>query len=457
MAYKALICQGDTDSASDCRVAYSKLSSKYGTGNITIKGFVTNSDTPVDPRAGQSNFAAAKNYDVLYWSSHGSSVPALNVIGGPYFKSGQTAYDNWRSTSNTLNVTIFAACYQFDGSSNRSKWANNIMRKSDIRAMCGYHDTSPTDPADKKIAKKFFNYANEGSSGNSVMYSWKNANATTSGGGNYLILVYYDNNRRYYRLPGFPGPTYPTPDRDSTKIYRYSSAKPDGAKVPKSSSASASTALSGSAPYTLEIVSDVCRQLDAASLKPSFELSMDEETKAAFYGIRENACIEVSSEKARQYNRDLLDAIVPEDIISTSLSLTYDDAMAEVLAEEEKEGKESIIGTTTQLFQHFNGILLEDNCIAAVSDADGVISLSSQWTDTKVGKNVDHVDLAHRELSTLRSVLGGTKMAEERPTGNLVLAKPVYIRKGNAYVLHYDIGYDDGYRNLIDAKSVDRL
>ena len=70
--------------------------------NVQIAGFSTSSDTPLSNHANQSNFINAKDYHVLYWSSHGNSTPALNVINGPYFESYTTAYNNWRNTGNTL-------------------------------------------------------------------------------------------------------------------------------------------------------------------------------------------------------------------------------------------------------------------------------------------------------------------------------------------------------------------
>lgn len=66
MAYYGFVAQGDTSSASDCRVAYNELSSKYNSANVQIAGFSTSIDTPLSNHANQSNFINAKDYHVLY-------------------------------------------------------------------------------------------------------------------------------------------------------------------------------------------------------------------------------------------------------------------------------------------------------------------------------------------------------------------------------------------------------
>ena len=81
------VAQGDTNNAADCRVAFNRLKTKLGTSNVYKYGFSTLNDTPLVPHADQSIFIAAKNYNILYWSSHGSSTPALNVTNGPMFGS----------------------------------------------------------------------------------------------------------------------------------------------------------------------------------------------------------------------------------------------------------------------------------------------------------------------------------------------------------------------------------
>lgn len=146
-SYTATICQGDSTDAGDCRVFYNELSSVYS--NVQNVAFSPSSNTPTGT-ATESDFRAARNYDVLYWSSHGSSTPRLNVTGGPAFASLDSAESYWNGTTYKLKVPIIAACYQLDGSTNRSRWAN-VMRNSNIRVLCGYHEGAPGHPDRKSV------------------------------------------------------------------------------------------------------------------------------------------------------------------------------------------------------------------------------------------------------------------------------------------------------------------
>ena len=92
------------------------------------------------------------------------------------------------------------------------------MRRCDLRVMAGYHEKGPTHQIDRDIATEYFSLAN---GGNSVWYSWEHANAISSKGKDWLVLVYHGDGRQYYRMPGFPGNTYPDPNRNTTPIYRY--------------------------------------------------------------------------------------------------------------------------------------------------------------------------------------------------------------------------------------------
>lgn len=446
---KGYVAQGDTSNAADCRVAYNKLSAQYGAAYIQIAGFSTTSDIPLSIRAGQSDFIASRNYNVLYWSSHGNSYPSLNVINGPMFGSYSTAYNSWRSTGYSLNVPILAACYQFDGDTNRSNWANNIMRHSDIRAMCGYHDMAPSG-TDATIAEKFFNYCSAGSTGNSVMYSWKNANATTTDGSNYIIMVYYDNYRCYYRLPGFSTVTYPDPIRSSTSIYRYTSANPNGAVVPNTVMIRTNTV-----PYSLNLASNTCKSINISKWNPMQVVRINSDTDAFFYGQREYSMDAVTPEQGRAYNFELLHELLGEDFLASALLNVYDDAMAEVPQDNSPE-EEVVIGSTAQVFQHYNGIILEDNCIASCSDATGVISLTNQFQDYSVSNDVDHIDLIHSEYSVfidfIKTQFLGDGNEENKITINSVI--PKYIRVNDKYILHYDVKLGNGQSALIDAMRI---
>lgn len=452
MPYTAGIGQGNTNSASDCVVFYNNLASQYGSSNVLTAGFNPSTGAILSNLADVDNFIYGKNLNVLYWSSHGDSTPKLNYGDSTEFQSGMTAYNYWRNTANPLKVAIFAACYQFDGNTNRSRWANNIMRQTDIRAMAGYHETGPTDPYDANIATKFFELCDDG---NSVLYSWQHANAITSRGDDWLVLVYYDDGRRYYRLPGYPGSTYPNPDRTNTKIYRYASTI-SNQEVPKTTRLANLVPTSvNTVPYTLDICEDTCKSIDASPIKPVSTICTDKVTHAMFYKVRENSSKAVSSDIARSHNLDFLNPIISDASFEGAYINTYDDTMAEVLVDTDKEGPESIIGSTTRVFQQHDGILLEENCIVSSSDADGVIGLSSQWLATKVRNDVDHIDLAHRDLSALTSKVSKLSRSSVR-CSTISAARPVYVRIGSKFILHYEVDGVNGYRECIDAKDIDK-
>lgn len=90
------IAQGNTTNASDCNVFYNGMKARYGSANVLAAGFTVGSDTvDMSNIASVTNFKAAKNVHVLYWSSHGSSYPRLNAGGPKEFESGNTAYVHW--------------------------------------------------------------------------------------------------------------------------------------------------------------------------------------------------------------------------------------------------------------------------------------------------------------------------------------------------------------------------
>ena len=446
MSYYGFVAQGDTPDAGDCCKAYSKLAAKYGTSNVQVAGFTPPNTTPSSTHASNADFITAKDSHVLYWSSHGNSSPALNVIGGPLFYSYSTAYNNWRNTSNCLKVPIFAACYQFDGATNRSYWANNIMRYSDIRAMCGYHDLSPGTGTDTSIAEDFFHLCCAGTTGNSVMFSWKTANATYYSN-NYLVLVYYDNYRCYYRLPGFSTVTYPDPNRSTTKIYRYSQANPNGAEVPKTM-----TTAINSAPYSLNLNSNVCRSINVSKWNPTQVVSLGSDS--VFYGQREYSMQPVASEQGRAFNAELLNELVGQSLLDSASIRVYDDAMAEVPQDNSQE-EDIVIGSTTQVFQHYNGIILEGNCFAACSDATGVISLTNRYKDYSVAEDVDHIDLIHKENDAFVEHFKKKYYLEKEVQPTIKSITPIYMRVEDKYILHYRVVFENKQHILIDAKAVD--
>lgn len=446
------IAQGNTTNASDCNVFYNGMKARYGSANVFAAGFTVGSDNvDMDDIASVTNFKAAKGLHVLYWSSHGSSYPRLNAKGPKEFESGNTAYVHWcDSTSNPLKVAIFAACYQFDGNTNRSRWANNVMRRCDLRAMAGYHEKGPTHQIDRDIAAEYLSLAN---AGNSVWYSWEHANAISTKGKDWLVLVYHGEGRQYYRMPGFPGNTYPAPNRSTTPIYRYGGTISDQ-EVPKAAGLShKGSSISGSVPYRLEIDISARKALDVSDLKTSASICTDEEMRTVFHAVRENSCVAVPSQKARSFNNGFLSSIVEKEVLDAGIIDVYDTTMAEVLPEGTGEGPETTIGSTKRIFQQHQGIVLEGNCIISSSDAHGIVALNNRWLPTKVGKDVDHIDLAHQDHTVM--LTAATRKHVPGMLTDVVSAEPMYIRKGSSYVLEYMLMDSTGRSMLLDAKNID--
>ena len=105
------IAQGNTTNASDCNVFYNGMKARYGSANVFAAGLTVGSDNvDMDDIASVTNFKAAKNVHVLYWSSHGSSYPRLNAGGPKEFESGNTAYVHWCDSTRffVLSYNLFA-------------------------------------------------------------------------------------------------------------------------------------------------------------------------------------------------------------------------------------------------------------------------------------------------------------------------------------------------------------
>lgn len=235
--YQAVVMQGNTYSASDCAIFRNGLlNSGNGYSSVLACGWSTSTGKVIPQRVTSSQLSGIYLFDVAYYSGHGGSRtvdgnkhPVLNYIPSNSSNNYGTSEEidvatlfsidssSWRSnctlSGNTkTKVLILAACSQLDSSV--VKYYARLMRASGIRVIAGYHSTAPGTGTDDTIAQSFLDLA---AAGNSVWYSWKNANECAH---NWAILVYENNNNQYYRLPGFPGNTYTTPS-SSAIIYRY--------------------------------------------------------------------------------------------------------------------------------------------------------------------------------------------------------------------------------------------
>lgn len=431
--YTAIVCQGDSTDSGDCRIFYNNLANKYGTSNVTKVGFSISSNVPLSPCANETNFKNARNYDVLYWSSHGSTQPALNVTNGPSFPSLTAANETWRSTTNRLKVPFLAACYQLDGSSNRSGWAN-IMRASNIRAICGYHEGAPGTAYDTNVATAFFNYVNAGSTGNSVMYSWQHANQDNGNNSTYMVLVYQNDNQCYYRLPGFSTQTYRDPNRNTDSIYAYASFM-QGAV----STAATQTPLTSQTQLPCELVAaKTVRTAQPIKLPREIYCSMiDPKTGATFIGCGEYPLVKLDLEQAKAQNMAYVEEAFGASVIEHAQIRNLSTEMFEVL-DGGAEGEHTSIAMVTQFLNQYNGIPLSENCIVVTSDANGLNAVSNKWRDVTPIKGTKMFQYQETLTTEQEELIHSSFLDSEVPVTvrNHTL---VYMEKGDRYILCQDI------------------
>lgn len=442
-SYRAIVCQGNTDDAGDCNVFYNKLNNVYGT--VLNKGFTPGSNTPNSTRAGSSDFRNAYDYDVLYWSSHGDSTPYLN-LGNGQFNSYTEANARWNSINQRLKVPVFAACRQFDGALNRSRWAN-IMRQSNIRAFCGYHEGAPGHPYDTQLANSFFNYINAGSTGNSVMYSWHHANQDNGNNSTYMVLVYYNDNQCYYRLPGFSSQTYRDPNRNTDSIYAYASFMTGAVSSVEPPLQNSSILL----PYELGVNATVIPAAAVAvprSVHCSWEKS---ETGSTFVGYGEypNTAIDVNAAQAQ--NLAYAVQAFGSALLEQAQIRNIDTVMFEVFGDG-TEGEHIVIGRTTQFLNHYNGIPLVQNCIVITSDANGLHSISNMWRNVAPITDTTMIQFSTTLTGTERQTLS-TALQSDDVDERIKTIEFVYSEKNGRYILQRDVELQNGRHILIDSKT----
>ena len=443
-SHTAIVCQGNTDDAGDCVVFYNKLNDVYS--SVVNKGFSPSTGNLSTTRASQTDFKNADGYDVLYWSSHGNSTPMLNLGDSQsQFNSYSAAYSAWNSTSDKLKVAILAACHQLDGATNRSQWAS-IMRRSNIRAICGYHEGAPGHPYDKNLAEDFFSYVKAGSTGNSVMYSWQHANQDNGNNSTYMVLVYQDDNQCYYRLPGFSSQTYRNPNRSTDSIYAYASFMTGAV-----STAAVQPSINGVLPYELVASETVVPATNVAVPRAVCCSWQKPGTGATFVGYGEFPNTPVDMKEAQKLNLEYASQAFGAELLSGAQIRNVDTVMFEVFGDG-TEGEHTIIGHATQFINHYNGIPLAQNCIVITSDANGLHSVSNKWqnlTPAPASKMI-HVtpELSVAETQALTAARQTADTSEE-----IKATDHVYIEKNGRYVLHRDVELMNGNHVLLDCQS----
>jgi len=441
-SHTAIVCQGNTNDAGDCVVFYNELNRVYN--SVVNKGFSPSSGSTSSPRASQSDFQNAANYDVLYWSSHGNSTPFLN-LGNSEFNSYSAAYSAWNSTSDKLKVAILAACHQLDGATNRSQWAN-IMRRSNIRAICGYHEGAPGHPYDKNLAEDFFSYVNAGSTGNSVMYSWQHANLDNSNNSTYMVLVYQNDNQCYYRLPGFSSQTYRDPNRSTDSIYAYAYFM-TGAVSTTSVQSTANSML----PYELVVSDAVIPAMEVAVPRTICCSWQKPTTGATFVGYGEFPNTPVDLKAAQKLNMEYASQAFGAELLADAQIRNVDIVMFEVFGDG-TEGEHTIIGHATQFINHYNGIPLSQNCIVITSDANGLHSVSNKWRNVTPAPATKMIQVTP-ELSVAESQALTAARQTADTSEEIKATDHVYIEKNGRYVLHRNVELMNGNHILLDCQS----
>lgn len=371
-AYNAEVCQGNTANAEDVKAFYSNLSSKgYA---VTAKGYSGNSITIAD----KSDFINAKDYNVLYWSGHGGgggTNATLNITqdSSKWFNTFEAA-DKWKNTYN-LKVAIIAACYQFNGNGLRGKWAD-IMKNSGLKVLAGYHEKAPAS-TDTKIANEFFRLANErrgSSQGNSVRYSWQQANIANGSSEQWIVLGYKTNRMEYYRLLGFPGSFEASPS--SKTVYRYTSKNINGTGA----TSRASSFINREIPYEIKVSEDTL-DLDTSVLGDNcYVASLDDDAQAKIINLRENKLDSITFEDAQKNNAATVENLGIDSNLSNAIINNY--ALLETeIKEDGSDGEENNIGVVSTYQQQYRGIPLEDNFFTVCSDSDGVFSVIDRWSE----------------------------------------------------------------------------
>lgn len=364
-SFKAIIMQGNTASASDCRTFMEGLKYKGNAYNkLELKGWSTTSDDPDFNRVTENQFKSMWAYDVAYYSGHGGRKNQLGYYPIINYKPSKLENDhgesnpinvasalgvqtsNWADTcyldaTDPLKVLVLASCYQLDTSI--VKYYARLMKASNIRAIAGYHDIAPAR-GDDIIATDFIDYA---AAGNSVWYSWQHANT----GKNWAVLVYQNQGNQYYRLPGFPGKRYNDPVKNT--VYRYASFLSNPGAV--------ATSLE---PTLKEQIEDL--PLTVVTGEARSRLAMPD-------NLREIVCSEISVMDDDTLVRDYISKHISADATLDKICVQHYVSREEV---NEEAGllsdTETIVERTYDYFDTYRGIKIADSFIGASIDCEGI-------------------------------------------------------------------------------------
>lgn len=439
------IMQGNTYSASDCRVMLNRLSdSNHGYEAFMTYGWTSSSDIPKNQRVTADEFKSSGDSAVAYYSGHGGTTdsngkkyPILNFtpsnpssdygVSSPFNVASLLGVDsdsNWQSNcyfkpTDNLRVLLLASCSQLDSSI--VKYYARIMKASGIRAIAGYHDTAPSN-GDDTIASLFIDYAD---AGNSIWYSWQHANT----GYNWAVLVYQENANQYYRLPGFPGKTYDPPSSSAT-VYRYASFL----------SAPQATPVAIDQPIEDQITSLPLTLTTTEHKERSLPVSSEREVVISDVSIPDNDDI-IQTYFSNGEESSLLDTICVQHYVTR---------------EQVDEGgivaaTATVIERTYDYYDTYQGIKIADSYVGASIDSEGlknIIDLRKEVASS--GNSVNTLNENSSEKVTLISKDEAVKIALNENTSNeeveLYNVSLAYAPVGNGeHVLCYEVMFSYGF------------
>lgn len=456
--YTAYIMQGDTAEEDDCRATVNGLldSGSYALQSISTTGwhYSSRNASEIYPAmlVSATQFSRANNYSLAYYSGHGgkssAGYPVINYNSSSDKKIDvaatlDVATASWRTTckwkpSDNIRVLMLSSCSQLDSSI--MKYYARVIRASGIRAIAGYHETSPGHDIDVAIANSFFSYAN---AGNSVKYSWQYGNTFGSTIYPWAVLVYTENSNEYYRIPGFPGNTYATPSSGAS-IYRFRSGM-NGSQIVTTANQSADIVNSDSMPLYITVTNrnDLIEFNGREPISHEYGISPDTSMPVPLF-MQDN---EIGS------------------TVMASLSSNYQCVQTPVYRDKVDldgsviEETETIVEYIYHFFDTFHGIKIADSSIVIGVDADGIYSVldcrksvMSAAAQMDSAANVTSADLI--SVNTAILSLDGTDDFDnfELQRSELVYA-PVESGSTTTYKLCYQLLGTDSRIAYVDAAN----
>ena len=451
--YTAYIMQGNTLDSTDCESIYYDLQNNgYDLYQVGWKLGYDNSDTDNITPVTQSQFLSAKNYTVAYYSGHGGDKYTRNqaILNLRLYDSSREVYkpgtqeipiasllnvnaSQWDDVcawqeNDPIRVLILASCDQLD-SMFVSTYAK-IMKASGIRAIAGYHETAPSN-GDDAIATSFIGFAE---TGESIKSSWRQAN----NGQKWAVLVYEDGANQFYRLPGFPGKTYPTPS-DSTPIYRYANFidNTGNGGRPVTTSISSVSGIPATLVYT-----------DKAEKRVENVLYRD----SAGVVVNENVALQTAQDEAQKLlteneyqNSICVESSVIKELVDTEVGIV--------------EGTATTVEKGYTYYDTYNGIKLADSFISIGVDSDGITGVVNSWKDRTISAPVTNMVTKENIISTSAATQAALQHIESiHSVADVTCENLTYVPAGNnIYQLCYEIVTSGGtvFVNVLDGTVVE--